>query len=192
MNEDPKTSPPEGSAAAGASGGWFVRAAVVGLIVAALALVGLALYDQRGPARGAGNVLGLPAFPLRELSGGTVSPSSFQGHPLFINMWASWCPPCRAEMPDLQHLYEANKGSGFLIIGDDQGENEDAARRIVTEIGVTYPILLDPDERIARQFGTEGLPMTLVFNRKGQLVDVVAGMMTAPIMRAELRKALAQ
>ena len=79
-----------------------------------------------------------------------------------------------------------------MVVGDDQGESEDAARAFALDAGVTYPILLDKTEQIGAQFGTDGLPTTLVFDRKGHLVDVVAGMMTAATMRVELHKALVQ
>lgn len=169
------------------------RTTFLGILVAVAVLAASFFYTSRAHGEAAGgDVLGLPTVSLRDLAGGAVAPTSFKGHPLFINMWASWCPPCRAEMPDLQRLYARAKGSGFVILGDDQGESEDAARRFASHAGVTFPILLDTSQQISSQFGTSGLPTTLVFDRAGHLVDVVAGMMTASTMQVELHKAFAQ
>lgn len=170
------------------------RTAFVGILVVVAVVAASFFYASRahGKTQSGDDVLGLPTVSLRDLAGGTIAPSAFRGHPLFINMWASWCPPCRAEMPDLQRLYVSAKRSGFMVVGDDQGESADAARSFALYAGVTFPILLDKTEQISAQFGTNGLPTTLVFDREGHLVDVVAGMMTASMMRVELHKALVQ
>jgi peroxiredoxin len=88
---------------------------------------------------------------------------------VLVNFWATWCPPCRKEMPDLEALYNRFKGDGLVVLAIS---DEDAAkvRPFIAERQVTYPILLDPGRKVSDLFQVEGIPKTFVYDREGKLV----------------------
>jgi thiol-disulfide isomerase/thioredoxin len=168
-----------------------VRLAIGLAALGAIAVAALVLLN-RPHVRSATDVAGpltLPALSFPGINGGMHALSSYRGHPLFINMWATWCPPCRAEIPDLERLYRAERHSGFLVVGVDQGQAAGPVGAFVANEAMTYPVLLDQRQALSTSFALDGLPSTLVYNRAGRLVDVVTGMMTADMMRTELDKA---
>ena len=134
---------------------------------------------------GQGNVqVGQPApdFTLRTLDGGEATLSDYLGRPVLINFWASWCPPCRIEMPDLVRAYETHKAKGFVILAVDltfQDTVEDA-RAFVEEFNMTFPVLLDESGEVTQGlYQIMGLPMSVFVNRVGIVSRVQIGAMTA-------------
>ena len=112
----------------------------------------------------------MPAYGARSLDGDSVEFNQFRGKPLLVNLWATWCGPCRVEMPEIQELYE-RYGDLVRVVGvslDSRG-SEAQVRRFVEDIGVTFGILLDPDERVVRQFKTIGVPATFLIDAEGTL-----------------------
>ncbi len=108
-------------------------------------------------------------FTLTDLEGKTWTLSELRGKVVVVNFWATWCPPCRKEMPDLEALYDHFKGQGLIVLAIS---DEDAAkvRPFIAERPVTYPILLDPGRKVNDVFRVEGIPKTFVYNREGKLV----------------------
>ena len=155
------------------------RAAVIkwfGLGTAALAVVLAGCYSggnvEVGDGVPAGGPLAgkpAPSFAVKRLSGGTSSLSSFRGRYVVANLWATWCTPCRHEMPALQRLSRAYARRNVVVVGIDQGEDEGVVARYVRLVGVTYPILIDSDQRYATAFAAIGLP-TSVFIDAGSTV----------------------
>ena len=137
----------------------------------------------------ASSTLVLPNLTFPDLQGHPQNLTAFRGHPVFLNMWATWCPPCRAEIPDLEELYAVNHAKGFVVIGVDQGQDATPVSSFVTSYSVNYPIVLDQHQTLSQLAGVNGLPSTLVYNRKGKLVDEVTGMMTPQAMQLEFQKA---
>lgn len=131
----------------------------------------------------------VPALAFPDLRGAAQPLSNYRGRPLFVNMWATWCPPCRAEIPDLERLYQTERRTGFTVVGVDQGQDAEPVADFASDYRLTYPIVLDKNQELNARVGAEGLPTTLVYNRAGKLVDVVTGAMTREVMRAELQKA---
>jgi peroxiredoxin len=118
-----------------------------------------------------------PDFTLDQLSGGEVRLADFQGKVVLINLWASWCPPCRAEMPALQRVYEANQGQGFevLAVNMTYQDSEQAAAAFVDEHGLTFPILLDRTGQVGRLYLMRALPSTFFVNQEGIIEQVLIG-----------------
>ena len=108
-------------------------------------------------------------FTLTDLQGKTWTLSELRGKVVLVNFWATWCPPCRKEMPDLEALYNRFKGEGLVVLAIS---DEDAAkvRPFIAERQVTYPILLDPGRKVNDLFQVEGIPKTFVYDREGKLV----------------------
>jgi peroxiredoxin len=105
-----------------------------------------------------------------------------------VNFWATWCPPCRKEMPDLEKLYEELKDKGFVILAISD-EEADKVKPFVTERNVTYPILLDPGRKVNDLFQVEGIPKSFVYDRDGKLVAESIDMRTERQFRVMLETA---
>jgi cytochrome c biogenesis protein CcmG/thiol:disulfide interchange protein DsbE len=113
---------------------------------------------------------------------GFTLPDDLRGRPLVLNVWASWCTPCRTEMPVFQAVYlQVRDRVGFL--GVDYLDQEDAARRLVAETGVTYPLAADPRGQAGAKLGVTGLPTTLFIGADGVLRGRRAGEMNASQLR---------
>jgi len=117
-----------------------------------------------------------PAFVLPGLSGTPVHLSDHRGRVVLLNFWATWCPPCRAEMPSMEKLYQAYRDRGLVILaisGDRAGTQ--VVESFVQELGLTFPILLDPEGNIFAQYGVRGLPTSYLLDRRGRIVSAEAG-----------------
>jgi peroxiredoxin len=108
-------------------------------------------------------------FTLAELGGKTWTLKEQRGKVVVLNFWATWCPPCRKEMPDLERLYREFKNQGLVILAISD-EDADKVRPFIAEQKVTYPILLDPGRKVNDLFQVEGIPKTFVYDRNGKLV----------------------
>lgn len=100
--------------------------------------------------------------------------------PTLVNLWASWCGPCREEMPAVQRFAEANPG--VRVVGVAIDDAPDAAREFAREVGVAFPLGVDRDDRVGDGYGVTGLPMTLLLDRRGRLASTWAG----PVTRGDL------
>ena len=108
-------------------------------------------------------------FTLAELGGKTWTLKEQRGKVVLLNFWATWCPPCRKEMPDLETLYKQFKNQGLVILAiSDEGASK--VRPFVAQQKVTYPILLDPGRKVNELFQIEGIPKTFVYDRNGKMV----------------------
>jgi len=134
-----------------------------------------------------------PAFTLSDVSGKKVSLAEFKGHPVIVNFWATWCGPCKLEMPWFQEFSAKYKGQGLEILGlsQDDGASPDDVAAAAKRIGVTYTILM-PDEAVAKKYGgVDYLPETFYIDREGKVVDVTAGAPSKDQMEALIRKTIA-
>lgn len=129
--------------------------------------------DQSAPAAG----FYAPDFTLTGLDGQTYTLSELRGHPILLNLWASWCPPCRAEMPAIQQVYEEYRSQGFLVLAMNATSQDDpaSARTFAEGLGLTYPILLDETGDVAHLYGLRALPTTFFIDADGRIADVVIG-----------------
>ncbi len=125
------------------------------------------------PTENAGPVVGAaaPAYGARTLSGDSVSLASLRGKVVLLNLWATWCAPCRHETPFLQSLYEERSPDGLEILGVsmDQRDATDQIEEFVQEYRVTYPILVDPQMRGMDVYRVLGLPASFLVDREGVL-----------------------
>jgi peroxiredoxin len=108
-------------------------------------------------------------FTLAELGGKTWNLKGQRGKVVVLNFWATWCPPCRKEMPDLEALYQRFKEQGLVILAISD-EDAGKVKPFIAQQKVTYPILLDPGRKVNELFQIEGIPKTFVYDRNGKLV----------------------
>jgi peroxiredoxin len=127
-------------------------------------------------------------FTLSDLNGRPWTLQDLKGKVVLLNFWATWCPPCRKEMPDLESLYKQFQAQGLLVLGvsDDDPEK---VREFVQRQGTTYPVLLDPGSRVNHLLQIEGIPKTFVFDREGKIVSQSIDMRTKSQFLAMLRVA---
>jgi thiol-disulfide isomerase/thioredoxin len=119
-----------------------------------------------------------PQFELKDLEGRTVRLSDYRGKVVLINFWATWCPPCRAEMPELVRLQREHASQGLQIIGITYPpERKDRVQRFARSLKVNYPIILGTREIKARFSSEETLPLTVVINRDGKVSDIISGIL---------------
>ena len=119
-----------------------------------------------------------PQFKLKDLNGRTVRLSDYRGKVVLINFWATWCPPCRAEMPDLIRLQREHARQGLQIIGITYPpENRTRVRRFARSLKVNYPIVLGSRQLKARFSSEEALPLTVVIDREGKVNEIISGIL---------------
>jgi cytochrome c biogenesis protein CcmG, thiol:disulfide interchange protein DsbE len=161
-----------------------------GLLSAAGLLI-VATRRSTGDDSGSGPREGLraPDFRLSGLEGGETALSDLRGSVTVLNFWASWCGPCRAEMPALDRLYRAEQGNGLAILAVNSTVQDDrtAVAAFVDEYGLSFPILLDLTGSAGRDYGVRALPSTFVIDRKGIVRRVLYG---GPLSEAVLRAAV--
>jgi thiol-disulfide isomerase/thioredoxin len=128
-----------------------------------------------------------PALAGAGLDGGRVSLRAVaRGNIVFVNVWASWCTPCRTESPLLARSAAALSGRGIRFLGIDETDRPSAARAFVRHTGATYPQLVDPDGKLLRtlrMLPQRGIPSTLVIDRRGRIAGRVIGAITAAEIR---------
>ena len=110
-----------------------------------------------------------PKLILEDLAGNRVSLADYQGSVVLVNLWATWCPPCREEMPTLLEFYEKYKSDGFVLIAINQEESRRVVEPFVKEFGLTFPVWLDLDYLAEREFNTMNLPSSYVMDRNGRV-----------------------
>lgn len=132
-----------------------------------------------------------PDFQLYKLSGGSMSLAGLQGKPVFVNFFASWCPPCQRETPDLVKLYK-KYGQQIQFVGVDLTVNDSEAdvKRLVHDFGVKYPVLLDVTGRVAQQYQVLGIPTSLLISRNGTVVDRTQGGLGMTDLEARMQQLL--
>ncbi|MFC2030039.1 TlpA disulfide reductase family protein [Chloroflexota bacterium] len=116
-----------------------------------------------------------PDFALDTLDGGTVTLSELRGQVVVINLWATWCPPCRAEMPAIERVWNEYRDDGLVVLAVNQREAPSRVGAFVEELGLTFPVLLDRDGGVGARYKLRAYPTTFFIDREGVIRDVVLG-----------------
>ncbi len=119
--------------------------------------------------------LAAPDFTLPDLDGEPHRLADYRGKVVIVNFWATWCPPCRAEMPSMQRAWERLREQGVVMLGIDVGEDEETVFQFLADYPVEFPLLLDRDSRVIEAWGVRGLPTTFVVDPEGRLVYRAVG-----------------
>jgi peroxiredoxin len=113
-----------------------------------------------------------PDFSLPARGGSTIDLSQFKGQVVMINFWASWCGPCRQEMPLLESMYKKYKPLGFTLLGVNVEPEQKDAEGFLKQTPVTFPVLFDAKSKVSSLYNVQGMPTTVFINRKGEVVLV--------------------
>ena len=160
------------------------------LALASVAIAGLILvpFFVTQPVRPAGPMgmsgQAAPVFDLLDDTGTPVSLARYRGKIVVMNLWATWCPPCRAEMPDLQRLVEAYGSRGVEVVGVNQGESAAQARLFAQSLRIRFPIWIDDRQQYGRIYAALGLPTTVIVGRDGIVARGFDGPLSFDQMRA--------
>jgi peroxiredoxin len=116
-----------------------------------------------------------PDFTLRTMDGPNVRLQEQRGRVVMVNFWATWCGPCRQEMPQLNRLYEKYRGSGFVLLGVNVDDDAHKATELATKLGVRFPVLLDTDKAVSKRYDLATMPSTVIIDRDGTVRFVHRG-----------------
>jgi peroxiredoxin len=149
--------------------GRGVKVAAGTVALGLLAAGGLLALTNRGPKLA-------PDFAVTDLSGRTVKLSSLRGKVVLLNVWTTWCPPCRDEMPSMERLYGRLRAQDFELLAVSQDEDgKRVVEPFVRDMRLSFPVLVDPEHQVGDRYGVWGYPETFVIDRNGYIVERVIG-----------------
>lgn len=131
-----------------------------------------------------------PDFTLTDLKGNSVTLSDFQGKVVFINFWASWCVPCRVEMPEIEAVYQEYKSQGVVVIGIDLFEDENVVREFVQQGDYSWTFVIDTTGEVTKSYGVTLIPTSFFVDKEGIIRTVSIGAMTKRAMESRLAEAM--
>ena len=172
------------------------------IVVVVLAVGAVWVWAARAPdSAAAGQIAspraGFPApdFTLPLASGESVTLADYRGQVVILNLWASWCLPCRAEMPAIEAVYTAQRERGLVVlaVNSTYQDSVDRALAFVDELGVTFPILLDHEGSVSKRYLLRALPTTFFIDRQGIIREmIVGGPMPASTLQSQVEALLAE
>jgi len=162
------------------------------MVLPVIILLLFALVTVSGCGSTGGSIRGklAPDFTLSDLEGNPVSLSDFRGKTVLINFWATWCPPCRSEMPAIKSVYQEYKDKGVEVIGVDLKESENAVREFIEEGGYNWTFVLDGDGSVSRDYRITGIPESFFVTREGIIREMHIGPMSAETIEEKLKRAM--
>lgn len=110
-----------------------------------------------------------PGFTLKSNSGKNLKLGEYRGQVVMVNFWATWCGPCRQEMPHLNRLHERYRKTGFVLLGVNIDDQPGVAREMVKNLGIVFPVLFDTDKRVSRLYDVSAMPSSLLIDRDGRI-----------------------
>ena len=127
-------------------------------------------------------------FKLIDLNGKEVSLSDFKGKKVFLNFWASWCDPCKSEMPDIEKLYTETKDSDLVILAVNLGEDKATVKAFSDTNKYDFKILLDTDQSVGRQYSISAIPTSYFIDKEGNIISIVKGGLSLEKMKIYISK----
>ena len=144
-----------------------IKNLTLGLLVTVFAATSLASSDLEGRAA--------PDFVLKSSTGENLRLSEYRGDVVMINFWATWCGPCRQEMPLLDELYTRYQRVGFNLLGVNIDDDSRRAMQMIDELGVSFPVLFDARKEVSKLYEVEAMPVTVLVDREGMVRHVHHG-----------------
>jgi thiol-disulfide isomerase/thioredoxin len=153
------------------------RLIILGSIALIILAVGLMIVTRDNNSTAAqttdtASVKIVPDFTLAGLEDSKISLSDFRGHYVLLNFWATWCPPCQAELPELQAYYTAYRSKGFILLGIDVQEDPTTVSTFLQQRGFDFPVGVDVTGAVHASFGTNSLPLSVLVGPNGELIKM--------------------
>ena len=126
-----------------------------------------------------------PDFQLKTIDGKDISLSGFRGKKVILNIWATWCPPCQEEMPDIEKFYAANKNSGVVVLSVNltvAEKNFADVPNFIKQYGLTFPVVLDVNGQVAQMYGASAIPTSYIIDSSGIIRQKMVGPMSYDMM----------
>jgi len=144
-----------------------VKISLIGLVFGMLAATSLASSGMEGQTA--------PDFALKSSTGENLRLSEYRGDVVMINFWATWCGPCRQEMPLLDELYSRYQRVGFNLLGVNIDDDAGRAMQMLDELGVSFPVLFDTRKEVSKLYDVQAMPVTVLVDREGRIRHVHHG-----------------
>jgi len=144
-----------------------LKSSLLGILLGLIASSGLAASDLAGQTA--------PDFSLRSASGQNLRLSEYRGDVVMINFWATWCGPCRQEMPLLDELFTRYERVGFSLLGVNIDDDSRRAMKMIEDLGVSFPVLFDENKEVSKLYQVEAMPVTVIIDREGTVRYVHQG-----------------
>lgn len=144
-----------------------VKNCLLGILLSVFTATSLAASDLIGQAA--------PDFALKTSTGDNLRLSEYRGDVVMINFWATWCGPCRQEMPLLDELYSRYQRVGFSLLGVNIDDDSAKAMNMVSELGVSFPVLFDARKEVSKLYSVDAMPVTVLVDREGNVRHVHQG-----------------
>lgn len=171
------------------------------IIAVLLLLVGWVVYTNVNKNQGETNTepntkVGIkkgdtaPDFTLKLSDGKTVKLSDYRGKKVLLNFWATWCPPCREEIPDMVKFYEDHKDQGIVILGVNLINSEQSSGGVLQflkDYNISYPVLMDEKGEVGDRYRVSAIPTTYILDSNGTITEVITGPMTYKAMEAQTK-----
>lgn len=116
-----------------------------------------------------------PELPFQDLNGTQYTIGDLKGKPIILNFWATWCPPCRAEMPSMNRAWAKVKDDGILMFAVNVGEQPETIAKFTKDIPIDFPIILDTDTELSKAWAVRGMPTTYILDAQGKVVYSAVG-----------------
>lgn len=129
-----------------------------------------------------------PDFTLTTLDGEEITLRELRGNPVVINFWGTWCGPCRAEMPAIEAVYNQYRDEGLVVLAINDAEPPNLVNAFVTDLGLTFPIVMDPQREVQFLYMVRAFPSTYFVDREGVIQRAVYGSMTQPVIDGHVRE----
>jgi peroxiredoxin len=173
---------------------WLRLSLEVALWVLVLGFLGYRLWPQVAAAVAIGGRSDeAPSFSLRTLDGESVSLEELRGQVVLVNFWATWCPPCRLEMPGFERVYRDRREKGFIVVGISTDRTGEATvRQFLEARGITFPVTMASGEVVRDFGGVRALPTSFLIDRQGRVRHVVSGIFAEPALRLAVDRLLAE
>ena len=149
----------------------MLKIALLVILTSGLLVTGCA--TGTGPSAQVGGTA--PDFQLQDLDGQSVALSNLQGNPVLLNFWATWCPPCRSEMPYIQQVYDEWSDKGLVVLTINTGESSTTVKEFMQANGLSLPVLLDRGGEVAEKYNIRGIPTTFFIDKDGIIQVKIIG-----------------
>jgi len=168
---------------------WYTLTAIIAVLGLAAIAWGRVPADRSSMALPPAPAIGHPAplFTLPTWAGDDIALADLHGRPVVLNFWASWCGPCRAEMPELQRLHERLGDAGVVVLGVNQGESPETAGAFLQALNLDFPVALDQRTGVSQQYLVNSLPTTFFIDRDGVIRSTFIGPMSDAVLAQNLR-----